>query len=193
MITGRGRDSVWDFIPLRTAARTRKFTEFPHLNLAIKASEVNASLMIPNGMRPSIRKNLVGLGWPGFRKLCLKVEGGLRPVIRMAGKASPIVAAYQRHFPSRTSPSVLDARIQADLRTLVEGESKNGRRDGVKHQPQWIEAAYSAYANRRSNIEMAFGVSFPYDGCPALRQRRESLDLIAGAWLACKPLLEVLV
>jgi len=34
------------------------------------------------------------------------------------------------------------------------------------------------------------GVLFPYDRCPELR-KANALDLVAEAWLACKPLVDL--
>ncbi|GMU20480.1 MAG: hypothetical protein AMXMBFR13_05770 [Phycisphaerae bacterium] len=61
----------------------------------------------------------------------------------------------------------------------------------VKHQPQWLDAAYNVVADHRSNLQLGVGAIFPY-ACPILRSGA-AIDYIAGTWLACKPLLGVLV
>ncbi len=62
----------------------------------------------------------------------------------------------------------------------------------MKYQPQWLEGIYRAFSAKRSNIQLAFGAIFPYDRCPAIGTRR-ALYLIASTWLACKPLIAVLL
>jgi hypothetical protein len=37
---------------------------------------------------------------------------------------------------------------------------------------------------------MSLGVVFPYEQCPELRQP-DAIELIAAAWLACKPLVDL--
>jgi len=111
----------------------------------------------------------------------LQLEKNLRPVVERAkGAAKPTIYALQRHYPTQRSP-LIDARLEADLRTLVPGSKA-----GVKHQPQWIEAIYEALCNKRSNIQLGVQVHFRYN-CPMVRSRK-ALDLFAHAWIAMWPL-----
>jgi hypothetical protein len=41
-----------------------------------------------------------------------------------------------------------------------------------------------------ANYQIQIGALFRYDRCPELR-RPDSIDLIAAAWLACKPLVDL--
>jgi hypothetical protein len=51
--------------------------------------------------------------------------------------------------------------------------------------------AYNSFVHKeRSNYQMQMGVLFPYDRCPELR-KANALDLVAEAWLACKPLVDL--
>jgi len=60
-----------------------------------------------------------------------------------------------------------------------------------KTQPRWLSAAYGSFVNKESsNYQIQIGVMFHYDRCPELRQAK-AIDLIASAWLACKPLVDL--
>lgn len=61
----------------------------------------------------------------------------------------------------------------------------------VKTQPQWLDSAYRALANKHSNLQIVIGAMFPH-GCRALRSRT-ALDYIARTWLACEPFLKVVL
>jgi len=58
-------------------------------------------------------------------------------------------------------------------------------------QPRWLSAAYGSFVNKKgTNYQIQMGVIFRYDRCPELRQVN-ALDLVASAWLACKPLVDL--
>jgi hypothetical protein len=79
----------------------------------------------------------------------------------------------------------IDARIDFDLRTAVPSSG------APKAQPRWLSAAYSSFANKEgSNYQIQMGVLFRYERCPELR-RADAIDLVAAAWLACKPLIDL--
>jgi hypothetical protein len=60
-----------------------------------------------------------------------------------------------------------------------------------KPQPRWLAAAYGAFVNKEgTNYQIQIGVLFRYERCPELR-RADSIDLIAEAWLACEPLVNL--
>ena len=65
-------------------------------------------------------------------------------------------------------------------------------RSGVKYQPQWLEAAFSAFENKASNLQLELGLWMAYDRCPEVRTRK-ALDLVVEAWLSCRPLLDILI
>lgn len=84
----------------------------------------------------------------------------------------------------RSQPN-MDARLDFDLRTAVHGGSP------VKAQPLWLSAAYGALAHKRgANYELQVGAVFPYDKCPSL-QKASAIKTIEQAWLACKPLVNL--
>jgi hypothetical protein len=79
----------------------------------------------------------------------------------------------------------MDAQIDFDLRTAVPGGG------APKVQPVWITAAYGAFVDKGgSNYQIQIGAVLRYDRCPALQQA-DALDLVASAWLACKPLVDL--
>jgi hypothetical protein len=66
-----------------------------------------------------------------------------------------------------------------------------GQKSPVGHQPQWLEATYRALSRKRSNLQVGIGAVLPYDRCPVVATPKV-LDVIAGVWLATKPVLDVL-
>lgn len=51
--------------------------------------------------------------------------------------------------------------------------------------------AYGAFVDKRgSNCEFQIGVDFGYARCPGLR-KASAVDLIAQAWLGCKPFVDL--
>ena len=88
-------------------------------------------------------------------------------------------------YPSQRSTPYVDATIDFDLRSAV---SSSGP---PKMQPRWLSAAYGSFVNKKgTNYQIQMGVIFRYDRCPELRQVN-ALDLVASAWLACKPLVDL--
>jgi hypothetical protein len=53
------------------------------------------------------------------------------------------------------------------------------------------ESAAAFVAKNDSNYEMQIGIHFPYQHCSEL-ERPDAIELIAEAWLACKPLVDQL-
>ena len=79
----------------------------------------------------------------------------------------------------------IDARIEFDLRTAISSDGP------PKRQPRWLSAAYGSFVNKESsNYQIQLGVEFLYDRCLQLRHA-QAIDLIASAWLACKPLVDL--
>lgn len=184
-IKGKGWDIAWDILQLRDAKPDANFTRFPHLDLGIGQRQVDALLTIPDKVPSAIRQRLIDLQLSGFKALVGDIEGRMRPLIRRCPGMQPRLRIHQRHWASRAGPATYDAMIDVDLRT---GTNGNGL---TKYQPEWIDAVYEGLAGRRSNLELQIGAVFPYRTCPKLRSVA-SLDLIAGAWTACKPLVDIL-
>jgi hypothetical protein len=60
-----------------------------------------------------------------------------------------------------------------------------------KRQPRRLVAAYGSFVDKDgTNYQIQIGALFRYERCPELR-RPDSIDLIADAWLACKPLVDL--
>lgn len=186
-ITGRGHSYVWDFLPLQAAKGAKLFTEYPHLTMSINAGFASASITVPNGVKSSIRKRLRNCDRDSFSALLVEIQRSLAPLLKKSKGSRVIAYALQRHYRSQRSLGIEDGRIRADLRTLVKGKSK----DGVKYQPQWIDAIHALLANKKSNIQFGVSVEFSYD-CPIVRSAKAT-DLFIEAWLGMNPLLEFIL
>ena len=189
-ITGRDGESVWDFLPLRVARGARLFTLYPHLTIAIGRSDVLAHITLPNGIAPPLRRRLQSLTRERFGQIIGEVERNMRPLVKYARGSVPRFIGVQRHYPSQRSQPIIDARLEFDLRAV--STSKTDGSLAVKQQPSLLDAAYASLQNRRPNYEMALGLALPYRDCAMVRDRK-ALDLVAGAWLACKPMLEAVL
>ncbi len=103
-------------------------------------------------------------------------------------QTSTLDIAYEDSGPEAGFPALLmhgDATIDFDLRTAAATPS------APKRQPRWLAAAYGSFVNKEgANYQIQIGALFRYDRCPELR-RPGSIDLIAAAWLACKPLVDL--
>ena len=182
-ITGRRAPLVWDFLPLGTAGAA--FTSRPHLTLSLHTDHVGAMVTVPNGMPGPRRKRLLDGGYEGFRALVERCGRRLLKVAQRSRGAKPTIYLLQHHYPTQRSRPIQDARMSVDLRTVLAAPRQPI--DGVKHQPEWLEALHLAYAQRRSNMQVGLGVDFLYND---KTRSVKVLDLVAGAWKACRPLLE---
>jgi hypothetical protein len=104
--------------------------------------------------------------------------------------AVPWVEILQRRYPSQRSEPIIDATLEFDLRTAFGDQP--GIKNLIKHQGQWLDATYDALSKRNSNLQLAVGAIFPFDGCPDVR-KPEILNHVANVWLGCKPLIDVLI
>ena len=178
-IRGRAEGAVWDFIPLKTGLG-QGHTRHPHLTIAIQDRRLLAVVILPNGVPAGYRRNLIGLGIDGLRELVAEVEKGITRAVSAIDGAYPWIEIVQRRYPSLSSPPIHDARLEFNVRTAVPRQKSK-----VRPQPQWLEAAYNALANKRSNLQLAIGASVPYGS--KLVQSRKVIDMIAAVWLACHP------
>jgi hypothetical protein len=111
--------------------------------------------------------------------------GNLTSLLRAQDGARPWFRGLQRRYPSQRSTPFIDAQIDFDLRTAFHSDA------APKTQPRWLSTAYDCFSNKEgSNYQIQMGVLFPYDHCPEL-QSESAVDLIAKAWLGCKPLIEL--
>jgi hypothetical protein len=188
-ITGTDGGSVWDFVQLNSAKGAAQFTAYPHFTLAIDREQVLAPVIIPNAMKSEFRANLRALGAEHFEDVVFECLRRFRKTLGKVAGASPWMEVIQRRWSRglRAEP-VIDALLRFDPRTATDGQNEAN----VKQQREWLHTAYEVLANRRSNIQLAFGATFPFDRCPAVRSP-EILDHIANAWLSCKPLLDAVM
>jgi hypothetical protein len=188
-ITGKDDLLVWDFLRLRGANTEGAFTLHPHLTLAIQNDRLLAIVTVPHGIKPEFRRNLVNLGFDGFLELLREMNVRMVKALSSARGAAPWCEVIQRRYPSQRSAAIVDAKMGFDLRTAFPEVEKN---DGVKAQPQWLQATYDALCHKRSNLQVVIGAAFPYRSCPAT-SKPEIIDTIANVWIACKPLLDVML
>ena len=183
-ITGRQGDAVWDILSLAGPDGIRVFTDFPHLTLGVRAQAVEATITIPNAVNRAIRRKLKSLGEEEFQALTSRVVKNMKPLLRRCPGAAPWFRGVQRRYKTQRSIPFIDAEIDFDLRTAVPNSGP------PKAQPQWLKAAYGSFVRKKgSNYQIQMGVVFRYDRCPELA-RPDAIDLIAAAWLACKPLVD---
>ncbi len=188
-ITGRGGIAVWDFLRIKGSDDGEPFTKYPHLTLGLQHDRLLVMITIPHGITSAFRKNLVDLGFDGFSDLMATVNNNLMKVLRKAKGAAPWVDMVQRRYPSQRSEAIVDARIEYDLRTAFPSRSL---KQLVKTQPEWLKATYDALSKKRSNLQVAVGAIFPYGACNVTKSP-EVLDHVANTWIACKPLLDVML
>lgn len=183
-ITGRAMTAlVWDYLPLRCARGASNFTAFPHLTMAIRGDGAAAAITVPNGVRGGFRSKLRDAGEDGFVDILRDIERRLRPLMRRSKGARVKVYAMQRHYRSQRSGGTIDARLDADLRTIVPGKRRE-----AKHQPEWIRSIYQVVTNKRSNIQLGIDVHLTYD-CPIVRSP-DATELFAQAWVGMSPMLD---
>lgn len=185
-ITGRAGDAVWDYLPLRKARGSTNFTAYPHLTMSISNRQAVASITVPNGIKGGFRTSLRAGELERFTEMLLEIDQNMRLLVKKCVNAKPYMYAIQRHYQSQRSAATTDANLGADLRTL-----RKGGAEGVKYQPEWAEAIYRLIVQKRSNIQFGVEMRFDYH-CPLVRSA-ECADLFAGAWIACKPLLDLAI
>ena len=190
-ITGRGGAGVWDMIRFANTPAEQAINLFPHLTLAVGQGEVVAILVLPSGLKTEFRERLRSLGSEGFLTLVGGVAGRMSELLSATDGCQPWIQVLQRHYRSRTSQPVTDAVLQFDIRSALAAPGR-GKRGPVRYQPLWAEAAFAAFDRRRgANLQIGVGARFPYDRCPGIA-RPEALDHIAAAWIACKPVVDVM-
>jgi hypothetical protein len=128
---------------------------------------------------------LIDLNERGFRDLIESIVRRMRPILKKHKGATPLFLGLQRRYPFQKSIPYYDATIEFDLRTAIPSEG------GPKYQPRWLSAAYGSFVKKEgSNYQIQIGVVFEYQCCPGLK-KSGALDMIAAAWLSCKPLVEL--
>lgn len=185
-ITGRQGDAVWNFLSLSHAPNAENFTKYPHLTLGITSQHVSVMVTVPNAMGGAGKMRLKELGEDGFRDLVQSILANMKPMLRKAPEATPWFRGVQRRYPSQKAQPYIDAQIDFDLRTAMPSARQ------PKAQPAWLAAAYGVFVSKRgTNYQIQLGAHFRYDRCPQLRNA-SALELVAGTWLACRPLIELM-
>ncbi len=188
-ITGKLDKSVWDFLRLKGLKKSETFTKYPHLTMALEHDRVLSIVTVPNGIRPEFRRNIINLGFEGFHDVMSAVNRNLQHALKSASGASPWVIVVQRRYPTQRSAAIIDGILQYDLRTAF---PTNSSKQAVKNQSQWLAATYAALAHKKSNLQVAVGAIFPYRNCK-VQKSVAILDYVVNTWLACKPLLQVML
>ena len=100
----------------------------------------------------------------------------------MGATAEQIVQDYES-----LSLKEVYAVINFDLRTCFDGAGP------PETQPQWLDAVYECLAKKnKANFQVQIGARFPYRTCEAIRSA-DALNYVVGAWIACRPLIKVLI
>ena len=142
-------------------------------------------------MKAVFRNRLKCLTDDAFFDLLKDINRRLLDLRKIEVGISPKIIAIQRHYPSQRSPSIIDAKLEYDLRTISGDISKN-RKTPVKHQPEWWKATYDAYAKKKSNLQLQVGATFSYRECKFLKGK-DTVDLFVETWVACKPVIDVML
>jgi hypothetical protein len=183
-IKGRQGDGVWDFLSLWDASEKTNFTKYPHLTFNVMSQAVEAMVTVPHAVNNVTRQNLIKLGEAGFQTLAGDIVNNLKPLLHDHKGATPWFRGVQRRWDQRGATPFVDARIEFDLRTAIPSGGP------PKTQPKWLCAAYDSFVDKKSsNYQIQVGVAFRYERCPELR-KDSAIDLVAKAWLACKPLVD---
>ncbi len=185
-ITGRTGTSVWDFLPIKAARGANNFTDFPHLTISVREKVVGIAITVPHAVRGGFRTKLKRVGEDGFFEMIGDIGRRLRPVLRKSKGSTARVYALQRHYRSQRSGEITDARLDADLRTIVPGKRRE-----AKYQPQWVRAIYEVITQKRSNIQFGLDVLFSYK-CPIVRSPK-AIDLFAESWKAMSPIIAFVI
>ena len=187
-ITGKGRAGVWDYLRLKGLDSDVSHTSQPHVSIGIGQDALRAFLIIPNSMDTKYRKPIKALGEKKFTEVMSKVNVNMKKVVRSSKGSFPYANMNQRRFPSRAAKAMIDGAMIFDLRTAFEG----GKNQSIKVQPQWLNAMYSLIESKKSHMEFGVGVNFPYEYCRKVKSPA-IVDSLAASWLACKPLIDVML
>lgn len=150
-------------------------------------------MTFPNNMRSHLRTQLLGTDYESFCTLVRDATDRMVHSLRAFEGALPEIIVVQRRYPSMSSRPIRDASMRFDPRTAFRIKGKR-RRGAIRHQPEWLRAAYTALKNRHSNLPFQIGAMFPYDKCPSVGSAaiENAVPRRGGgaAWIACKPLIE---
>lgn len=182
-ITGKDEDNVWDYLSLRSARNAASHTNHLHLTLGV-SHRIEPMVTIPNAINTPFRRSLIELEEEGFRNLVQTILSNMETrILSKEGFAIPTIRAIQRRYRTQRSVPFVDGLIDFDMRTAFADKAP------VKQQPQWLSSVFEAFTGKQSNLQVQIGVKFEVARCPTM-QTADALELIAEAWLACKPLVD---
>ena len=186
-ITGLKGYMVWDFLSVSEARGAQAFTQYPHVTIGIRNTNMGVSITIPHGVKKDIFNNVFKNDMSSFRATLLTIMRNLKHVIKIESGAKPFIRIVQRHYKSQrdTSPTI-DAELEFDLRTAFNA----GVNAHVKRQHEWLNAACSVMCNKKSNLQIQVGVEFVYDKCKTISGSK-SINLFVESILALKPFLDL--
>ena len=182
-ITGRDAHVVWDFLQLKDRPKGGDFTIYPHLTLGVHTDRLSVAVTIPHRVDRQVLARIAALDAAGLTQMHAAILRRSRSLLRAGARIE--ASAAQRHYKSQRSMPVEDAILRFKLET-----SLSERSGPVKAQPQWAALFLQLFKDKRSNIQFQYVANMPW-GTPGLNTR-ESLEMIAGAWVAMEPLLNVL-
>ena len=131
--------------------------------------------------------SLANLDEDKFEGLVQRVTRKIQRAARCVPDAKPYFIVLQRHYPSQSSPPVIDGKMIFDLRTALPDKQR-----GVKPQAVWVESVHGILKNRRgTNLQVGIGAMLPYGS--KVVASKAVLDVVAGVWLACDEWLRVML
>jgi hypothetical protein len=186
-ITGKQGSAVWDYLSHQNSAKSKDFTNHPHFTLGINQQRLHISITIPNNTETQYRNRLKGLTFDEFQQLIATVVGEMEPLYSKDEGYSPWCTAVQRRYKSQRAHPTHDAVLEFDLRTAI-GDGNSS----VKPQIQWLQAAFDAYCEKKSNYQLQIGAAIYFDKSETIKTEK-ALDQIKQTWLACGPLLDLMI
>jgi hypothetical protein len=184
-IKGKQATSVWDYLTWKGAKAGDAFTKNPHFTIGINSDCINIAVTIPNGIQAGFRRNLAEIGYERFKVLVGQVISNMKPLIKADEAFTPWCIAIQRRYPSQSAEPFKDAVLEFDPRTAFQGEQ-------VKTQEQWLKTSYDIFCSKKSNYQFQIGSITNYKRSTLIKDKK-ILGQIKGTWLACRPVLDVLV
>ncbi len=178
-ITRGENGAVWDFISLKMG-RDKPFTAMIHLTLVIRPQAFKVALTVPNAMK-GVRKTLRNSDAESFGKMLSQIEKNLRPVLKKAETAKPMIYIDQRRYKSQHSYPETDGRIEVDLRTVL-----NTPKSQLKHQLGWLECIFELLVNKKTNMQWGVQLHCPHS--EKVMQSAKAIDIMVDTWIAMMPL-----
>ena len=174
---------VWDLLRLKGSKDTKSFTKHPHLTLSIGAENSGFHITIPHNMKKTVRKHFIGETYDEFEKIMLNLVSNLTNVFKIDSSAQPVIKVIQRHYKSQSSPPITDAYLICDIKTAIKGNKPE------KYQPEWLRAIYEVIKNKKSNIQLMFGIEIHYKNSKVI-QTPKALNFVEESFIGLLPLLE---